>query len=290
MKVRVAAILVLMAAALATLPAQRSSYEPAWNRPAQPHRIIGNVFFVGTNELGTFLIATPRGHILLDPGFDESVPLLKASMRALGFRYEEIRVLLSSQAHFDHAAGLARIKRETGARLEAMREDAALLERGGRDDFRFGNERTFPPVGVDRVLKHGDVVEHGGVRLIAHHTPGHTKGATTFTAIVAEAGWAHQVVFAASTTVNEGTRLVNNTRYPNIVEDWQRTFALLDSLSPGVWVSAHTGFFDMRNKLPRVGKGPNPYIDPVGYRRYLASSRQRFAALLAEELAAPVVQ
>ena len=284
MKVRAAFALLLAVAATSDAPAQVSRYDPDWNRPAAPHRVIGNVYFVGTNELGTFLITTPRGHILLDPGFDESVPLVKDAMRTLGFRYEEIRVLLSSQAHVDHAGGLARIKRETGARLEAMGEDAALLERGGRGDFRFGDALTFPPVAVDRVLKDGDVVELGGVKVIARHTPGHTRGATTFTTIAAEDGWAHQVVFAASTTVNEGTALVNNPRYPNIVEDWQRTFAILDSLSPGVWVSAHTAVFDMKGKASRVGKGSNPYVDPAGYRRHLASSRQRFAALLAEAL------
>jgi metallo-beta-lactamase class B len=263
--------------------AQFKQYEPEWNRPATPHRVIGNVYFVGTNELGTFLITTPQGHILIDPGFDESVPLIRDAMQTLGFRYGDIRLLLNTQAHFDHAAGLARIKRDTGARLEAMGEDAGLLRSGGRDDFLFGDDLTFPPVAVDRLLRDGDIVEQGGVKLIARHTPGHTKGATTFTTIVDEGGWAHQVIFATSTTVNQGTRLVDNPRYPGIVEDWQRTYAILDALSPGVWVAAHTSVFDMKGKLTRLGSGrQNPYIDPAGYRRYLSDSRQRFAQLLAE--------
>jgi metallo-beta-lactamase class B len=276
---------VLVAAAAAAPPPQQSRYEPEWNRPAVPHRIVDNVYFVGTNNLGVFLVTTPQGHMLIDPGFDETVPLIRESMAALGFRYEDVRVLLTTQAHFDHVAAMARIKRETGARVEAMRDDAALLEAGGRGDFRFGDDAPFPPVAVDRVLRDGDIVEQGRVRLTARHTPGHTKGATTFTTIVADDGWAHQMIFAASTTVNPGTSLVDNTSYPAIVEDWQRTYAVLESLSPGVWVAAHTGMFDMPGKLARLGRGRNPYVDPAGYRRYLLEGRRQLSTLLAEQLA-----
>jgi metallo-beta-lactamase class B len=276
---------VFVAAAAAAPPPQQPRYEPEWNRPAVPHRIVDNVYFVGTNNLGVFLVTTPQGHVLIDPGFDETVPLIRESMAALGFRYDDVRVLLTTQAHFDHVAAMARIKRETGARVEAMREDAALLEAGGRGDFRFGDDAPFPPVAVDRVLRDGDIVEQGRVRLTARHTPGHTKGATTFTTIVADDGWAHQMIFAASTTVNPGTSLVDNTSYPTIVEDWQRTYAVLESLSPGVWVAAHTGMFDMPGKLARLGGRRNPYIDPAGYRRYLLEGRRQLSTLLAEQLA-----
>jgi metallo-beta-lactamase class B len=264
--------------------AQSPGYDPEWNKPATPHKVVGNVYFVGTTELASFLITTPGGHILLDPGFDETVPLIKNAMRMLGFKYEDIRLLLTSQAHFDHAAGLAKIKRETGARLAAMAGDVALLERGGREDFAFGNERMFPPVKVDRMLNEGDSVELGGVKLLARHTPGHTKGATTFITVVAEAGRAHQVVFVTSTTVNAGTSLVDNSDYPEIVADWQLTYAILESLSPDVWLAAHSAVFDMQGKLSRLGHKDNPYVDRQGYRRHIASSRQRFAALLAQQL------
>jgi metallo-beta-lactamase class B len=263
---------------------QFSRYEPEWNTPAPPHKIIGNVYFVGTTELGTFLVTTRNGHILLDPGFEESVPLIKNAMRTLGFKYEEIRVLLNSQAHFDHAAGLALIKRETGARLEAMGPDATLLEAGGKGDFLFGDRLWFPAVTVDRVLRDGDVIEQGGVRLTAHHTPGHTKGATTFTMVVTEGGRAYPVVFATSTTVNEGTSLVDNPKYPEIVTDWARTYAILESLTADVWVSAHSSVFDMKGKFARIGRGPNPYVDPKGFRRFVIDSRQRFNSLLAAQI------
>jgi len=270
--------------ASAQVIAQSPGYDPAWNRPATPHKVIDNIYFVGTTELASFLITTPTGHILIDSGFEETVPLIRNAIRGLGFKYEDIRVLLNTQAHFDHGAGLALIKKETGARLEAMAEDAVLLESGGRGDFLFGDSRPFPPVKVDRRLKDGDVVELDRVKLIARHTPGHTKGATTFVTVGIDAGRALQVVFAASTTVNPGTSLVDNPKYPGIIADWQRTYAILESLTADVWVSQHAGVFDMQGKLARRGQKPNPYIDPQGYRRHVASSRERFAALLAEQL------
>jgi metallo-beta-lactamase class B len=260
-------------------------YDPEWNRPATPHQIIGPIWFVGTNNLAVFLITTPSGHILMDPGYEQTVPLVKESIGKLGYKYEDIKLLLNTQAHFDHAAGLAQIKQETGAQLAVSAPDAALLEAGGRGDFLFADRYTFPPVKVDRVLEDGDVIELGNVRLTARLTPGHTKGATTFTMTADDRGRAYQVVFAASTTVNDGTQLVDNPTYPEIVEDWQRTYAVLESLSPGVWLSQHTNVFDESRKLARVGKGDNPYIDPKGYRTWLFTSRQRFNKQLSEEIA-----
>jgi metallo-beta-lactamase class B len=277
-------IAAVVATAVSAALAQSPGYDPAWNKPASPHKVIANIYFVGTNELASFLLTTSSGHILIDPGFDESVPLVRNAIRSLGFKYEDVRLLLNTQAHFDHAAGLARIKKETGARLEASAEDAALLEAGGHGDFLFGASRTFPPVKVDRRLADRDAVELGGVRLIAHLTPGHTRGGMTFTTVATEGGRAYAVVFAISTTVNPGTALVDNQAYPAIVTDWQRTYAVLDSLAADVWVSQHTSVFDMAGKLARMGRGENPYVDPRGFRRYIATSRQRFAQLLAAQL------
>ncbi len=264
---------------------QYAPYNPEWNKPATPHRVIGNIYYVGTTELSAFLLTTPEGHILIDTGFEESVPVIKAGMQALGLKYGDIALLLNSQAHYDHAAGLALVKRETGARLEAMGEDAALLEAGGRSDFRFGNELTFAPVKVDRVLKDGDRVELGGVTLTARHTPGHTKGATTFVTTVEEDGRRYQAVFATSISVNPGTPLLNNEKYPGIVSDWEKTYRVLKSLTPDVWMSSHARFFDMEGKSARAGQKPNPYIDPGGYRRYIDSGEAAFRILLAEEKA-----
>ena len=267
----------------AAVIAAQDPFEPDWNKPAPPHRIIGNIYYVGTSELAVFVVATPRGHILLDAAFDQSVPMIEAGMKTLGLRYQDIKLLLSSQAHYDHVAGLSRVKRETGARLEVMAEDAPLLETGGRGDFRFGDELTFPAVKVDRLLKDGDRVEVGGVTLTAHHTPGHTKGATTFTTTVDEAGKKYDVVFAASLSVNPGTKLLNNPKYPGIVSDWEKTYRFMKSLQPDVWVTGHAGVFDMAGKAARAGQQPNPYIDPAGYRRYVETAERRFRTLLSDE-------
>jgi metallo-beta-lactamase class B len=267
----------------AAVMAAQDAFQPDWNTPAPPHRVIANVYYVGTSELAVFVVTTPRGHILVDAAFDQTVPLIKAGMKTLGLRYEDIKLLLNSQAHYDHAAGLARVKRETGARLEVMAEDAPLLEAGGRGDFRFADELTFPPVNVDRLLKDGDRVELGGVTLTARHTPGHTKGATTFTTTVEEAGKQYDVVFATSLSVNAGTKLRSNPKYPAILSDWEKTFRVMKSLQPDVWMSGHAGFFDMAGKAARAGKGPNPYIDPAGYRHYVETAEERFRTLLSAE-------
>jgi len=213
---------------------------------------------------------------------EETVPVIKAALQKLGLKYSDIKILLTSQAHYDHAAGLALVKRETGAQMAAIGPDAELLEAGGHGDFVFGDELAFPAVKVDRVLKDGDVVELGGVRLTALHTPGHTKGATTFTTRVEENGRSYNVVFATSISVNPGTALVNNRKYPNIVADWEKTYRVLKGLTPDVWFSSHAGFFDMKGKSARLGANPNPYIDPAGYREYVASGERQFRAHLAK--------
>jgi metallo-beta-lactamase class B len=256
---------------------------PEWNVPATPHRVIGNIYYVGTTELTSFAMRTPKGLILLETGMEETVPVIKAGLQKLGLNYSDIKILLTSQAHYDHAAGLALVKRETGAQVAAMGPDAALLEAGGHGDFRFGDELTFPAVKVDRVLKDGDTLELGGFRLTALHTPGHTKGATTFTTRVEENGRSYDVVFATSISVNPGTALVNNRKYPNIVSDWEKTYRVLKSLTPDVWFSSHAGFFDLKGKSARLGANPNPYIDPAGYRQFVENGERQFRALLAKE-------
>jgi metallo-beta-lactamase class B len=255
-----------------------------WNRPAAPHRIAGNLYFVGTAELGMYLITTPDGHVLIDGGLDVSVPLIKKSIHQLGFRYEEIKVLLNTHAHADHAGGLAQIKKETGARLMATAADAALLEAGGRGDFLLGDAFLFPPVKVDRILADGDEVRLGGVTLVARHTPGHTQGATTWMTTIKEGERAYRVVVAPSTSVNPGTSLVNNAKYPEIVEDWQRTYKVTKMLHPDIFLAPHPQFFDMARKAKG---GPGAYVDPEGYRRYIERGEQQFKKLLAEQRKAP---
>jgi len=254
--------------------------------PAEPIRIAGPIHFVGTKDLGVYLIATKAGHVLIDGAMPGSAPLVEASIRKLGFKPEDIRVLLITQAHFDHVGTLAHFKQSTGAQVAVMAPDDELVKSAGKTDYLFSGAKRvrFDPVTADRVLKDGDVVELGGVKLTAHLTPGHTRGTTTWTTFVEEGGRTYNVVFAGSTSVNPGTRLVRSPSYPGIADDYRRSFRLLESLSPDIFLAAHVGFFDMDEKRARVPTaGVQAWVDPDSFKRHVAESKAAFEALVAKE-------
>ena len=258
-----------------------------WNDYEAPFRLAGPIYFVGTQHLAAFLIHTPQGHILVDGGMPSTAPVIEKSIRDLGFKPEDIRILLTTQAHYDHVGSHAHFKKLSGARVEAMKGDDALLRDGGRSDYLFGSSGDFhfPRMAVDRVLADGDIVTIGGQRLTARRTPGHTPGSSTYEMLVNEAGREYRVVFAASVTVNPGTRLVTSPSYPGILEDYRRAFAVLESLAPDIWVSGHSGFFDLREKRKKMTK-ENPaaaFVDPAGYKQIVAARKKDFEALVAAE-------
>jgi metallo-beta-lactamase class B len=260
-----------------------------WNDPEPPFRLAGPIYFVGTVHLAVFLVHTPQGHILIDGGMPNTAPIIEKSIRQLGFKPEDIRILLTTQAHFDHVGTHAHFKKLSGAMVQAMTGDAQLLRDGGKSDYLFGNnaDMHFTPVAVDRVLKDGDIVPLGGIRITARHTPGHTPGSASYEMAVNEGGRVYNVLFAASTSVNPGTRLVNDPSYPNILADFRRAFAVLESLKPDVWVSGHSGFFDLRRKRKKLTK-ENPaeaFVDRDGYRSLIAERKKAFEALVAKETA-----
>ena len=246
-------------------------------RPIQSFRIIGNIYYVGGADVTSFLIATPKGHILLDSGFVEQVPLIKENIAQLGFKLGDVKILINSHAHFDHAGGLALLKKLTGATLMASEADAQLLAAGGKGDFAFGDRFPFEPVKADRILRDGDTVELGDVTMVAHLTPGHTKGCTSWTMKVREGGKIYNVVFVGSTTA-PGYTLVDNKKYPTIVEDYARTFRLLKSLPCDVFLGSHGSFFSLEEKsqLLAQGKESNPFIDPEGYKNFLEDTEVEF--------------
>ncbi len=257
----------------------------AWNRPFPPFRIVGNVYYVGTNEMAQYLIATPAGHILLDSGFEASVPRLAANVRALGFRFEDVKILLASHAHIDHVQAHALVRRLTGATVMASAADAPVIASGGKGEPVFDGVYSWTPCPVDHVVADGERVTLGGTTLVAHLTPGHTRGAITWTMQVTEGGRTLSVVFFPSANVNPGVRLVGNPRYPEIADDFRRSFAVWRSLPCDVPLGAHGQFYDMQAKHRRLSSngGPNPFIDPEGYRRLIAEAQQRFEAQLAAE-------
>jgi metallo-beta-lactamase class B len=257
----------------------------AWNRPFDPYRVIGNIHYVGTKEIAQYLITTPEGHILLDSGFEASMPRLATNVRALGFRFEDVKLLLTSHAHIDHVQGHALVRRLTGAAVVASAPDAPVIASGGKGEAVYDGIYAWTPCPVDRVVADGERVTLGGTTLIARITPGHTRGATTWTMDVTEAGRTLSVVFFPSANVNPGVRLVGNPRYPEIAADFRRSFALWRSLPCDVPLGSHGYFYDMQAKRRRLSRAgaPNPFIDPEGYRRLIAEAAERFEAQLAEE-------
>lgn len=266
------------------IPQKDEDTRRTWNQPVRPFRIIGNIYYVGATEVSSFLIVTPAGHILLDSGFAETVPQIKDNIAQLGFKLEDVKILINSHAHFDHAGGLADLKELTGAKLAASEADAAALAVGDKDDFQWGDTFAFKPVKADRILRDRDTIELGGVTMTAHLTPGHTKGCTTWTMKVEDHGKQLDVLFTGSTTI-PGYKLVDNAKYPNIVADYAHTFALLKTLKCDVFLGPHGSFFEMIDKRARLEKGeqPNPFIDPRNYREVIARTEKAYHDQLKKE-------
>jgi metallo-beta-lactamase class B len=268
-----------------TLRAQNSA---DWTEPFPPFRIAGNLYYVGSKGLANYLITTPQGHILINSDLEASVPLIRGSVEKLGFKFSDIRILLISHAHWDHDAGSAAIKELTGAKYMVMDADVSVVESGGKTDFQYGNQPAslYPPAKVDRVLHDGEEVKLGGQTLVAHLTPGHTKGCTTWTMKVEEGGKTYDVVIVGSPNVNAGYKLVMNTSYPEIASDYERTFRVLKSLPVDIFLGAHGDYFDLQTKFARLKEGAvTPFIDPAGYKRYIANREEAFRTELAKQKA-----
>jgi metallo-beta-lactamase class B len=244
-----------------------------WNKPFPAHKVIGNVYSVGSEQLGSFLITTPAGHILINSDYEETIPVIRDGVEKLGFKFSDIKILLGSHAHPDHMSGDALFKELTGAKVMAMEQDVPALKnmkQGGKE---------HP---IDRILHDRDTVELGGVTLTAYLTPGHTKGCTTWTLKTEEGGKTYDVVIVGSVSLNAAV-LVNNPNYPEIADDFVRSFRTLRSLHADVFLGSHTGFYQMTQKYAKLQTGgPNPYIDPDGYKALIDSSEKAFNDRMAE--------
>jgi len=264
----------------------------AWKAPVPPRHLVGNIYYVGAIGVSSYLITTPDGHILLDTGFAETVPIILRGVEQLGFRPADIKFILSSHAHIDHVGGHALMKAAVpGAQVVASAADARVLASGGADDFIPLPRETilFTPVKVDRIVADGDRITLSGVVLTAHLTPGHTRGATTWTMQVADAGvrpW--DVVFYSSASINAGTRLLHNPLYPEIADDLAATFARLRRLPCDIFFAPHGGQFAMADKFARLdhGEGVAALVDPAGWRKLLDAAEKVYRDQLAQEQAA----
>jgi metallo-beta-lactamase class B len=275
-------------------PAQASSTQanaalpdsPDWSEPFPPHRMIGNIYYVGSRGLASYLITTSAGHILINSNLKSSVPLIRESIEKLGFRFGDVKILLISHSHFDHDGGSAEVKKLTGAKYMVMDGDVDVVETGGKQDFQYGDAPTllYPPAKVDRVLHDGDEVRLGDTVLTAHKTAGHTRGCTTWSLKVREADKIYDVVIVGGPGVNRGYKLVNNARYPEIADDYARGFRVLKSLPCDVFLGAHGSYYEMETKYAKLNAGKaNPYIDPEGYKNFVAEREQAFLSELQKQ-------
>ena len=253
------------------------------NEKAFPgHRVIGNVYYVGSKDLASYLITTPDGHILINSGFEQTVPLIKASVESLGFKATDIKIILASHAHSDHVAGHALAKEVTGAKVFVMQGDDDVIASGGKGLYLYHDSRWSPCV-VDRVLKDGEEVKLGGTTLVAHKTPGHTRGCTTWAWKVTDGDKQYDVVVIGSPNVNPGFVLKDNQDYPEIAEDYKRTFEVLKSLPCDIFLGAHGAYYGLDAKYPQIkGAKQNPFIDPEGYKAYVELKSKAFRTQLAE--------
>lgn len=254
-----------------------------WYEPFPAHKVIGNVYYVGSKDLATYLITTPEGHILINSGFERTVPLIQKSVESLGFKMTDCKILLASHAHSDHVAGHALLQKRTGATVHVMRGDDQVIASGGKGQYLYTKDR-WEPCKVDRVLEDRDEVKLGGVTLVARLTPGHTRGCTTWTWRVEEEGKNYDVVVIGSPNVNPGFQLVNNKEYPEIASDFARTFKVLKSLPCDVFLGAHGSYYGMveRHALLKMGR-KDAFVNPEGYRQYVALKERTYRKTLAEQ-------
>jgi arylsulfatase len=256
------------------------------NVPFPAHRVIGNVYYVGSKDLASYLITTPEGHILINSSFESTVPLIQANVESLGFKMSDVKILLASHAHSDHVAGHARVRELTGAKVYVMRGDDTVIASGGQGQYLYTRSR-WKPCPVDRVLEDGDEVKLGGVTLVARLTPGHTRGCTTWTWRVEDGGNTYDVVVIGSPNVNPGYQLAGNSDYPEIAADFNRTFEVLKAIPCDVFLGAHGAYYGMIDKYQRLKQGAekNPFIDPEGYRAYVTQKEQAFRDTLVRQQA-----
>ena len=258
----------------------------SWKEPVPARHLVGNIHYVGAAGVSSFLITTPDGHILLDTGFADTVPIIERGVRQLGFKMEDIRIILSSHAHFDHVEGHAEMQRRTGARIYASAADARMLAEGGAKDVI--PLPAYEPVRVDRVIQDGEAISLGGTTLTALLTPGHTAGATTWTMNVRDGTEMYRVVFFSSASINPGTQLIGNPVYPSISDDLAATFVRLKTLPCDIFFAPHGSQFGMGEKFARLDQGArpggvHPLVDPEGFKALIVSAEEAYQRTLAAE-------
>lgn len=255
-----------------------------------PVRVIGNLYYVGTRDLASFLITTDEGHILINSGYASSVPMIRDSIEALGFDIEDIKIITTAHAHNDHVGGLAELKHLSGAETHMHGGDVPILISGGDDDYRYpgGRGLLFEPIAVDHMINDGDTIELGSTVLTVHLHAGHTKGAISFSMEVEEGGRSYDVLLANMGTVNDNVNLTYMPGYPEIVADYEKTFADQKAMNPDIWLASHAGQFNMHDKYqPGMAYSPNNFLDPEGWHSKVADYEAAFRARIISDADKP---
>jgi len=281
----IALVICFCVAVVSSSPAQD---DPDWTRSFPAFRIIGNIYWVGSYDLSSYLLTTPQGHILINTGVGDTARRIKASVEQLGFKLADTRILTTTQGHYDHVAGLAELKRMTGARVVVSMPEKELLESGGKLDFRFGDTpgAQFEPVKVDGTFKDNDTISLGGTVLTAHHHPGHTKGSTSFTLNVQESGKTYRVVIANMASINPGVTVSGMPAYLGIADDYARTFKAQKDMQIDVFLASHASQFKLHEKYkPGDAFNPDRFVDPQGFKAAVEELEKTYRDQLARERA-----
>jgi metallo-beta-lactamase class B len=278
----------LVAVALFPVPAASGQGNADWTRPFPAFKLLGNIYWVGSYDLSTYLITTPQGHFLINTGVGDTAEKIKASVEQLGFRMSDVKILTATHGHWDHVAGMADLKKMTGAALVVSEPEKVLFESGGKADFRFGDTPSaqFEVVKVDRTFKDGETLTLGKTTLTAHLHPGHTKGATSFTTQIRENGRIYRVVIANMGSINPGVTVTGMASYPGIQQDYARTFATQQAMKIDVFLASHASQFGMHSKYkPGDAYNPDRFVDPDGYLQAVRQLEKAYVDQVARERA-----
>ena len=251
---------------------------PEWSRPYQPFQIAGNLYYVGTYDLACYLIVTPKGNMLINTGLAGSLSMIKANIEALGFKFADIKILLTTQAHYDHMGAMAAIKKLTGAKMMVDEGDSGVVADGGRSDYALGGKSsTYAPVKVDHLLHNGDTIKLGGMQLVMLHHPGHTKGSCSFLFDVKDKKRTYRVLIANMPTIVTDKSFSDIPAYPGIERDYAYTLNAMKKLSFDIWLASHASQFDLHSKhKPGDGYNPAAFIDKKGYDAELNDLQDQF--------------
>ena len=270
---------------LSSLSSAQNSPPEGWVTPFPAFRVIGPLYAVGMLDLSVFLITSDEGHILINTGLADSTEHIRNNIESLGFRLEDVRILLTMQAHWDHTAAMAEIKEITGAEVWATPEDARVLEDGGFSDAHFGGRESFEPVTVDRIIRQDDVITLGDLVITVHEHPGHTEGSSSYTFEVTEDGRTYDVGVINMGTINGGKRIVVDPTYEGVAVDFATTYNRQKKIPVDVWVSAHNGQYNMHDKYqPGQPYDPETFVDPAGYIRAIERLETAYLEVIADEL------